>query len=312
MDAGGGAHESRAGPAGRLRTKAGGAAVSGPTGDLTRRLAVAGVGIPLCVAVTWVGGWVFVTGVAVLATVSAREYLGLFGGAGGRRPLRTPTLVGAAAFPLLVHLLGPGGAWLSVPAFLMVLGPWALATRPPEEGPVASAALSAFGVLYLGGLLGFAVPLRGVTDDAVAGTLLFFLPVTVTWIADTAAYFGGRRFGRRKLAPRVSPNKTWAGAVSALVAGPLAALAYRLFLLPLAGTAGAAGGSGLSPMLALLLGSLVAGAAILGDLVESALKRECDAKDSSNLLPGHGGLLDRLDSLLWTIPVAYVFLRVLA
>lgn len=279
--------------------------------ELGQRLAVAGVGVPLCVAVTWLGGLPFVAGIALLAGVSAREYVLLFRRVDGCRPMLVPTMVGAAAFPFLVHGLGTGAAWSLGAVYLMAVAGWALARRPVDDGPLASAALTAFGALYLGGLLGFAVPVRAGGEGRLAGTLLFFLPVTVTWVADTAAYFGGRQFGRHSLAPRVSPNKTWAGAVSALVAGPAAAALYAAALLPLAGAAyPALPGDALPVGPALLLGLVVAGGAIVGDLVESALKRECGAKDSSNLLPGHGGLLDRLDSLLWAIPVAYLFLSV--
>lgn len=274
------------------------------------RLAVAGVAIPVCVAVTWAGGVLFLAGIAVLAVVSAREYVGLFRQRDGPAPLAVPTVAAAGAFPLAVGALGTSGAWELTAPLLAAAGAWGFMERDVGEGPVTAAALTVFGALYLGGLLGFSVPLRASGEGRLAGTLLFFLPVTVTWISDTAAYFGGRRFGRRKLAPRVSPNKTWAGAVSALAAGPAAAAAYAALLLPLAGDAypGLPGGE-LAAVPALLLGLAVAAAAILGDLVESALKRECGAKDSSGLLPGHGGLLDRLDSLLWAIPVAHLYLQ---
>lgn len=278
------------------------------SGELSRRLAVAGVGIPVCIAVTWVGGLAFVAGIALLAGVSAREYVGLYAREGGRHPLLVPTLAGAAGFPVLVRFLGLRGAWELTPLFLMGVSVWALARRRPQEGPVTTAALTAFGALYLGGLLGFSVPLRESVADRAAGTLFFFLPVTVTWIADTAAYMGGRRWGRRPLAPVLSPNKTVAGAVSALVAGPAAAALYGWFLLPLGGAPYPVFGDRIEPATGLLVGLVVAGAAILGDLVESALKRECRAKDSSDLLPGHGGLLDRMDSLLWAFPALHLFL----
>jgi phosphatidate cytidylyltransferase len=127
--------------------------------------------------------------------------------------------------------------------------------------------------------------------------------VGVTWLADTAAYFGGKALGRRPLAPIVSPNKTIEGGIAALAAGPLGALAMAWLVIPELAALGAASVA--------MLGLLVAAAAILGDLVESAIKRECGVKDSSGLLPGHGGLLDRMDSLLWAIPVAYLSLRAL-
>lgn len=279
--------------------------------ELGLRLAVAGVGIPVCVAVTLAGGIFFVAGIAFLAAVSAREYVLLLDDAEGPAPLFLLTVAAAAGFPFAVAAAGTAGAWQLTPVLLAVAGAWAFTTRDPSRGPITAAALSVFGALYLGGLLGFSVPLRASGEGRLAGTLLFFLPVTVTWASDTAAYFGGRRFGRHQLAPRVSPNKTWAGAIAALVAGPAAAAAYAALLLPLAGAAyPALPGGELALVPAGLLGLAVATAAILGDLVESALKRECGAKDSSGLLPGHGGLLDRLDSLLWAIPVAHLYLQI--
>ena len=111
--------------------------------------------------------------------------------------------------------------------------------------------------------------------------------------------------GRRKMAPAISPNKTVEGGLSGLLAGPIAAVTYAWIALP-----GFTASLGLG--LLVVLGFMLAAAAILGDLVESSLKRECQVKDSSALLPGHGGLLDRMDSLLWTIPVAYFFIAMFA
>lgn len=276
-------------------------------GELRLRLAVAALGIPISVAVVWAGGWVFVLGVVVLGAVSAAEFAGLLTGA-GRPVLRRATVVGGALFPLAVHVVGPAGAWQLTAAGVMAAGGLAMASRSIEEGPATAAALTLFGVLYTGGLLSFGIPLREVhATGRLAGTLVFFLPVTVTWLVDTAAYVGGRRWGRRPLAPRLSPNKTVAGAVAALAAGPLATLAFVLLLLPLA-DGGPPVLPGLGPSGALVLGLLISGAAVVGDLAESALKRECGAKDASGLLPGHGGLLDRVDSLLWTVPTAHAFL----
>lgn len=268
---------------------------------------MAGVGIPLCAAVVWAGGWLFVAGVAVLAAVGAAELVGMLERS-GRPVLRVSTVAGAAALPVAVAALGPGAAWTGVAVVAPAAVALGVVRYPPEEGPATAAALATFGVLYVGGLLSFAVPLRTVhAPGRLPGTLVFFLPVIVTWVVDTAAYFGGRAWGRRPLAPVVSPNKTVAGAVAALVAGPAAAVAYGA-LLPASGGSGGALPA-LGTVAAAALGLLVAAAAILGDLAESAIKRECGAKDASNLLPGHGGLMDRMDSLLWTIPVAHLFLH---
>lgn len=269
--------------------------------DLGRRLLVAVAGIPLAIIVVYAGGLAFALGLGVLAATAMWEYARMMANRGLRVPLSIGT-VGAALLPLVVLYLGSRGAWSAVALLLLVGTGYGMLRCPPAEGPITTAAVTVLGVLYLGGLLSFGVPLReSLLSGRTEGTLLFFLPVALTWLADTAAYFGGRRFGRRRLAPRISPNKTIEGAAAAVVAGPVGAMLFGLWILP-------AIGDRLGPAGLVALGLVVSGAAILGDLVESALKRECAVKDSSNLLPGHGGLLDRLDSLLWSIPAAYLFL----
>jgi phosphatidate cytidylyltransferase len=137
------------------------------------------------------------------------------------------------------------------------------------------------------------------------GPALLTLPLALTWIGDTCAYFGGRAFGKRKLIPSVSPGKTVAGAVASVVGTVVAGAIYAQFVLhdwlgvPLSLVAGA------------LTGLVVSPVAQIGDLAESLLKREAGVKDSGTLLPGHGGVLDRFDSLFFTIPVTYWVLALL-
>lgn len=279
-------------------------------GNLHLRLLVAAIGVPLCAMVVFAGGLVFALGLGLVAALGYWELAIMYRSAGAR-PLVWPGTLGAGALPVAVLYFGGAGAWAVGALLLMASGGLSTARVSIREGPGTAAALTAFGALYVGGLLSFGVPLREgappsivaeeteLAIDRLAATLLFFFPVVTTWLADTAAYFGGKALGRRKLAPEVSPNKTVEGAVAALIVGPLAALAYSTWVLP--------GGWDLRPGRSLLFGLVVAAAAIAGDLVESALKRETDVKDSSDLLPGHGGLLDRLDSLLWALPAAYFF-----
>jgi phosphatidate cytidylyltransferase len=132
--------------------------------------------------------------------------------------------------------------------------------------------------------------------------MLVGFPLVLSWVSDSGAYFGGRAFGRRKLIPSVSPGKTVAGAIAGVLSAILAGALYGWLLttwagLPLGWAAGAAGGA------------LVSVVAQLGDLFESLLKREAGIKDSGALFPGHGGLFDRVDSLLFAFPAAYWFLR---
>jgi phosphatidate cytidylyltransferase len=269
--------------------------------NLGQRLTVAAVGIPVTVAVTYVGGPFFAAGLAVLAAVAVWE-IGRMVGARGDRFVYVAGMLLAASYPLAALYLEPADSWsITLAAVVFVTGVATLRIAPADR-PFQAAALTLTAALYVGGLISFGVLLRErFTDSAVEGTLFFFLPVALTWLADTAAYFGGRAFGKRKLSPIISPNKTVEGAISALVAGPLGALFYGMVVLPRLGDS-----LGIPGLLA--LGLIVAIAATIGDLAESALKRECGVKDSSGLLPGHGGLLDRMDSLLWSIPAACVFL----
>jgi phosphatidate cytidylyltransferase len=269
--------------------------------DLGRRLTVAAIGIPATVAVTLVGGPVFAAGLSVLAAVAVWE-TGRMLGARGDRLLYLPGMALAASYPIAALYLGAADMWgITVAALVVVTGVATLRIAPTDR-PFQAAALTLASAVYVGGLISFGVPLReefGAT--AVEGTLFFFLPVALTWLADTAAYFGGRALGKRKLSPVISPNKTVEGAVAALLAGSGGALVYGFVVLPILGD-----WLGVPGLLA--LGLVVSVAATIGDLVESALKRECGVKDSSGLLPGHGGLLDRMDSLLWSIPAACAFL----
>jgi phosphatidate cytidylyltransferase len=272
--------------------------------DLSRRLAVAAIGIPVTVVVTLLGGAPFAAGLAVLSAVAVWE-LGRMLESRGDRFLYAPGMAYAALLPLAALAGGGQIAWSVTAAAVIIVVGMATLRIAPEQRPFHTAALTVTASLYVGGLLSFGIALReSFTSDAVEGTLYFFLPVALTWLADTAAYFGGRVLGRRRLAPVISPNKTVEGGVAGILAGAAGALVYGTVLLP--GLGAALGMAGLVG-----LGLVVAAAAMVGDLAESALKRECGVKDSSGLLPGHGGLLDRMDSLLWSIPAAYLFLRAL-
>jgi phosphatidate cytidylyltransferase len=137
-----------------------------------------------------------------------------------------------------------------------------------------------------------------------SGGLLLLLPVLLTWASDIGAYAVGRTMGRHKLIPSVSPGKTIEGSVGGLLASMLVAWAYTQFVLHPASHLDFRW----APAGVLAFGALVSVAAQVGDLAESLLKREAGVKDSSHIIPGHGGILDRFDSLLFVLPVAYVVL----
>ncbi|MGI8734011.1 MAG: phosphatidate cytidylyltransferase [Pyrinomonadaceae bacterium] len=190
--------------------------------------------------------------------------------------------------------------WL-IQAVLIVFIPGTLIAATlrgaPFEKMLASAGATILGVLYVVFLGGHLVALRTGFTQAVSADLLSFFFLVIMG-ADTGAYYVGKTFGKHKLAPSISPGKTWEGVVGGLVASLLlATLAHFWFFqeLPL--------------KIALPLAGVMTIVAILGDLTESALKRGAGAKDAARILPGHGGILDRLDSLLFNAPLIYYFGR---
>lgn len=272
------------------------------------RVLVAVVGIPIAVGAVYLGGWVLAALLAAVAVLAALEFYRL-AERKTARPLRLLGASVAAAFVGLAALapeLGPGGAGLAELAFLAVIGAGVASIweRGVEGEPLLSISTTVTGALYTGGLLSFGLFLRHLPeiDGRWHGTAIVFAPVLLTWASDTFAYFAGRAWGTRKLIPRVSPGKTVQGALGALIGTVAVAVAYTWVLNRFPtyrlGVAEAA-----------LFGVMISVTAQVGDLMESLLKRDAGVKDSGTLLPGHGGALDRFDSLFFTLPLAYLFFR---
>ena len=272
--------------------------------NLAARVLVAVVAIPLVIAAVFVGGVILALLLGIVSALAARELYGI-AEHGGYTPLaRTGTLL-AFLIPLGVHYFREGrfvppeialGAVAIVALFAL-----ALFRRTAEEHPLGAVAVTLLGVMYTAGFLSFAYALRyhNYIVTARAGSALVFYPFVLTWISDTAGFFVGRALGRAKLMPTVSPGKTRAGAVGALLFCMLASWAYAHWVLvPFANL-------GLRTGTALVLGALIGISVQIGDLVESLLKREGGVKDSSHLIPGHGGVLDRIDGMLFALPVTY-------
>ena len=272
--------------------------------NLAARVVVAVVAIPLVIGAVYVGDVVLALTLGVVAALAARELFGI-AKAGGYTPLtRTGTAL-AFLLPIGVHYfrLGrfvPPEIALGAMA-IIALVTLALFLRSSEQHPLGAAAVTLLGVLYTAGFLSFAYALRyhNYVVTSRAGSVLLFYPFVLTWISDTAGYFVGRAFGQSKLMPSVSPGKTRAGAVGALACCMLASWAYAQWVLvPYASL-------GLRFGVALTLGAIIGASVQIGDLVESLLKREGGVKDSSQLIPGHGGVLDRIDGMLFALPVTY-------
>ncbi len=281
-------------------------------GELAKRVLVALVAAPVAVALVYVGGLPFALLLGLLGGLGAWELFRMARrpGADGSAGVEALDALGiplAAALPLMAHVdrLGVLRSPAALGAVLLVslLGA-AIWARGVGARALEAVSITVFGALYTGGMLAFGYALRHhrFIVEPIAGTALVFFPVALTWVSDIGAYFVGRAMGRTKLMPSVSPGKTRAGAIGAVVATMAAAYLYNAFVLrPSAQLA-------LAPWTAVVFGLLVSTAAQVGDLAESLLKRDAGVKDSSHLLPGHGGILDRLDSLYFVLPVAYLVL----
>ena len=274
-----------------------------PGGELTKRVAVAAIGIPLAVGVGYVGGYWLAGLLALLAGLAAAEFCRMYR---ERNVFAAPWVAALLAISYVVLAVGlPVGVYL-VWATVLTLGVTSvlIIRTEPERQPGLSAVVTAFGAVYTGGLLAYALWLRslGGMGPGWSGAAVLFLPVAVTWLGDSAAYSVGSAIGRHKMAPVISPKKTWEGAVAGLLATAAGALLYVELTSPLLRWS-------MSVWQVLLFGALVSVAGQVGDLFESRFKRDCAVKDSSNLLPGHGGALDRIDSLVFVFPFAYAFLR---
>jgi len=307
--------------------------------NLVTRVLVAVVGIPVILLVTMAGGFYFFALVLAIALLAIHEFYALARAKGAYPQVAAGLVLGAllvSVFPYFrIRALVAGGllargvsiAYPSMAQMLMILLLLALPVIMGIElfrgkpGAVVNVATTVFGAAYAGLFLGSLVGLRelfipedfpvyayfplhgGTVPGEVAGELYRWGGYTVItifaaiWVCDSAAYFAGRAFGRHKLFERVSPNKTWEGAAAGFIGALAVFLVARLTLLPY-----------MTVPAATVCGVIVGCCGQIGDLAESLLKRDAGVKDSSALIPGHGGVLDRFDSLLFVAPLVFVYL----
>jgi len=259
---------------------------------LKKRIITALIGLPLLIAVVWFGEPWFTILVAIWGLLAASEFY---------RMVSTAKVLPLTYFGLiwaLLFILGPHVDYdLTTPLLLtsaVILPLIWLLLRRQKEGAFMNWAWTIGGILYIGWLLSHLVALRGLDD----GRNWVFLALLATFASDTAAFFVGRAIGKHHLAPRISPGKTWEGAIAGVLAAIIISLLFTLptsLQLPL------------NYWQAVLLGLLVSVFGQLGDLVESLLKRNTGVKESGKLIPGHGGILDRTDSVVFAGIVVYYY-----
>jgi phosphatidate cytidylyltransferase len=260
-------------------------------GPLVSRVVVAVIGLPVVLLIVYAGGWWLFALCAVGAVLALHEYALM---TRSLRPVVLAAYAGALLSLLGAHLGGlewTVGGFISTLLLAFVLH-WVAETRQSATVAVASTVL---GAGWIGLCLGHLILLRDIDD----GRLATFTVLLAVWAGDIGAFFAGRMIGRHKLAPRLSPGKTWEG----FLFGTITTLFVAFVALYDQGY--------LSIPESLLLGAVIAIAAPVGDLFESALKRDMQVKDSGRLLAAHGGVLDRIDSLLFAVVASYYLLRAL-
>ncbi len=262
---------------------------------LSTRLATAAIGIPLTVTLVALGlPWLF-WGVAAVIVVASMEFYRMLERI-GYQPVREAGVAAGVLFALQAAWPQPWQDAVLPAIVLYTVGVQLRHGRPARA--VANTALTLLGAVYVGYLMSYILRLRalGIGPTGAPGAAAALLVVFSVWAADSAAYFVGLGAGRRKLFPGISPNKSVEGAAGGVVAGLGAGF-----------VCGAAFHVALP--IAAAVGGLCAVASILGDLWESTIKREVGVKDAGGILPGHGGMLDRFDGLLFAMVVAYYALR---
>jgi phosphatidate cytidylyltransferase len=262
-----------------------------------QRLLTALIATPLALAALFLlpSPW-FLAVVALVLEVAVWEYLAIVRPRAPRAPLSALLLlVPVAAMGLSASMIEDTGSFIAeehlmAAAVLLAvgIGSLVLLSRTPLEEAIPALGILCFGVPY------FAAPIAALQHLQQADPWLVFLLFAIVWLGDTGAYYAGRRLGRHKMAPVVSPNKTWEGAAAGFIVSLIAAAVWSWFRL-----------HRIDPGL-LGVAALTAAAAQVGDLMESLIKRGAGVKDSGHVLPGHGGVLDRMDAMLFAAPVMLV------
>lgn len=278
-------------------------------GELTKRILTAIVGIPILILVLIKGGYLMLILVTFVTIVGLWEFFRIME-MRGYKPVKIPGYLSGIFIIFSAYFLWNYSIVLSVVLlFILFVGLF----EKDNKHALSGTGISIFGVFYIAGLLSFAVKLRIIGEllpnvyksvihldvlwgaDRI-GIYAVFFPIAVIFVSDTGAYFIGKAFGKRRVAPNISPKKSWEGVVGGLIASLIAG--YVIWKI--------------APDVCqlkhvLILSVILSLAGLAGDLVESRIKRDANVKDSGSIFPGHGGVMDRVDALLFGLPVAYLY-----
>ncbi|HWQ45711.1 MAG TPA: phosphatidate cytidylyltransferase [Longilinea sp.] len=249
--------------------------------------------IPLAIGAVYLGGWFFAAFVLIAMLMSAWEFSRLFK-SGGYRPAEILLLITVGVTIVIRYLFGVSGSTIVLSVGFLAAMAWH--TVDQQRGAEKSAsdlAITVCGMVYLGWLGAYAVSLR----ELPGGLWWSLLVIPAISLADGAAYFVGRAFGRHKMMSKVSPKKSWEGYIGGVIIASLLSAGFGYLWNAMT--------PDITPLRGLIVGLVVSMIAPLGDFGESMIKREFGVKDSSHLIPGHGGFLDRIDSTIWAIVIGY-------
>jgi phosphatidate cytidylyltransferase len=255
-------------------------------------LALAAIGFPALIA----GGYYYPALIIVLLGIATWEYGNVFHTAGFKPS--EPILVGGVVLLLLLRTFLPDQAGFGLTLLFLAAMTWHLiAYEKGREKAASDFTVTVAGIVYLGWIGAYLIDIRRMQN----GLWWLLLVLPAVWLADMAAYFVGSRYGRHKLSPRLSPKKSWEGYWAGVIFGTIGTIGLAILWHTLGGPAIAWWKAG-------VLGAAISTLTVFGDLGESMLKRQAGLKDASNIIPGHGGVLDRMDSWLWAGALGYLII----
>lgn len=263
---------------------------------LVKRLLVTIVLLPIGMAAILLGGWYLTALVAIFMCLAAWEYSSLFH-TSGLQPA-TFIVVGGTLILLIGRQINgfESASWMISLVILISMTYHLVAYERGRDQAATDFALTLTGILYIGWLGAYFISLRNLTE----GKWWILVVLPAVWFADAGAYFIGKRFGRHLLSPRLSPKKTWEGYLGGIIVSVLLTTLFAALW-----RVGAGQNSAITPLRGALMGLVMGIFPTLGDLGESMIKRQIGVKDSGNILPGHGGAFDRVDSWLWAVVIGY-------
>lgn len=269
---------------------------------LIDRLRVLILLLPLGLAAIVLGGIFYLLAVTIVLGLAAWEYSRLFH-TGGYRPAGFLVVFGAGIFCFGRYWNSfESGAFLLAALVMLSMAYHLLQYTRGRDHAASDFGITVGGILYIGWLGAYLISLRAL-PEGVWWTLVVLPSV---WLADSGAYIAGTLWGRHKISRRLSPKKSWEGYLAGIVTGAAGTAGFAALWGYFAGT-----GSQINPLRGAIIGGVVATLAIFGDLGISMIKRQVGAKDSGKLLPGHGGMLDRIDTWLWAVPIGYYIIAIL-